>query len=115
MRAGRFGAPDQLTRGGVVTLDGGRISGGDYNLAYVGHYTLSGDSISGRLHVIVHGDPAFVTVFGSTEREYRFDFVGERLSNDHCECRVMVNSTTQGRLVLRRLMDLPDRKDRSSI
>jgi hypothetical protein len=113
IRAGRFGAPDTNTRGGVATLDSGRITGGDYNLLYAGHYGVSGTSIVGRLHILVHGDPGFITVFGTTDRECHFDFVGEQLSADHCECRLILDENTEGRLVLRRVLDLPpwDRLD----
>ncbi len=110
MRAGTFGAADDCTRGGVVTMDSGRLTGGDYNLAYAGNYALCETSIVGRMRVFVHGDPDFVSVFGSREREYHFDFVGEMLSSGHCECRLMVDAEQQGRLVLRRLMNLPERR-----
>jgi len=107
LRVGRFGAPDHLTRGGVVVVERGRIIGGDSNLAYVGTCQVDGTALSGQLQVVRHGDPGFVTIFGDTETEYQLDFVGERLRRDYYEGRLFRRPDFEGRIVLRKLADLP--------
>jgi hypothetical protein len=110
IRVGRFGAPDSETRGGVVVVEDGRIVGGDSNLAYIGECTMDGLSAAGRLHIIRHGDPSFVTIFGSNADEYDVEFVAERLRSGYYEGRLLVRPNWQGRLVLRRLRDLPAKR-----
>lgn len=107
IRVGSFGASDGETRGGVVSVEGGRIVGGDSNLAYMGDCSVVGTSLAGRLHLIRHGDPSFVTIFGRSDPEYDVEFVGERLAAGYYEGRLLVRPDWQGRLVLRRLSDLP--------
>lgn len=109
IRVGLFGAPDSETRGGVVAIEDGRIVGGDSNLAYFGECTGDSVSLAGRLHLIRHGDPSFVTVFGRSDPEYDVEFVAERLGEGYYEGRLLVRPNWQGRLVLRRLSDLPAR------
>jgi hypothetical protein len=111
VRAGVFGAPDSQTRGGAIALENGRIVGGDNVLAYVGEYRVEGTEIMGSLHVIRHGDPEYATFFGSHDTEYKVDFVGERLSRDYYEGRLKVRPGVEGRMFMRRLADLPPRRN----
>lgn len=68
---------------------------------------MDGTALSGRLHVIRHGDPAYVTIFGTTEAEYDLEFVGERLRTGYYEGRLFRRPNFEGRIVMRRLANLP--------
>lgn len=107
LRVGHFGAPDEMTRGGVVAVECGRIVGGDSNLAYLGTCQVDGTEIRGKLHVVRHGNPDYLTIFGDTASEYDLEFVGEQLWPDYYEGRLFRHPTFEGRIVLRRLADLP--------
>ena len=107
---GRVRGTRRADPGGAIAIENGRIVGGDNNLAYIGECRVDGTELTGSLHVIRHGDPEYATFFGSKDIEYTVQFVGERLSRDYYEGRLKVRPGVEGRMFMRRLLDLPARQ-----
>lgn len=52
---------------GAVTLEKGRMTGGDAGYYYIGSYNIDGDRISGEIKIQRY-NPGHVSVFGPLER-----------------------------------------------
>lgn len=55
-QGGKFGAPESELRTGVVTMEGGRLTGGNDFVIYAGHFHLVGTEMTGTIEVIHFSD-----------------------------------------------------------
>jgi hypothetical protein len=110
IRAGVFGAPDSQIEGAAVAIEQGRIVGGDKDHVYYGECRTDGNAIIGEVHVLRHSDAEHETFFGSTDREYSIEFVGQLVSPAYYEGNLKVSTGIEGRMFMMRLAELPPRR-----
>jgi hypothetical protein len=107
MRFGSFGCLDREMRGGVLQVQAERLFGGDSNFAYLGSGNVSGSELSGWLDIMRHGDDPVVTcLWGTNERLYKLRLVGELVSPEHVEGRLLRSGHPDKHLTMRKLMPI---------
>ena len=108
-QGGKFGAPVSQLRTGVVTLEGGRLTGGNDFVIYMGHFDLIGTEMTGTIEVSHFGDRGSTTRSAEPIRKYSITIIEERFDADYYEGRAIFPNKSQHRLVFRRLSHLPGR------
>lgn len=107
-RFGLFGTPDAGMRGGAILLKGDQIFGADDKFVYFGNYSLQGTAIAGHLKIVRHSeDSSYLTIYNADEAEYEVDYVGELMSLDTFEGRLLRPSYPDRRFVIHRIGDSP--------
>ncbi|MET0373155.1 MAG: hypothetical protein ABW128_02730 [Rhizorhabdus sp.] len=107
-RFGLFGTPDADMRGGAILLSGDRIFGADDKFLYFGDYDLQGTALAGHLKIVRHSkDQSYLTIYNVDESEYEVDYVGELMSVDTFEGRLLRGSYPDRRFVIHRIGDCP--------
>ena len=103
-RIGRFGCRDAETRGGVIHIEPGRMTGGDSHFALSGHFELKGTELHASLRVCRHwhgGD--LEELMGSTGNAFHLSFVADAISLDRFEGHSHREGYPEFRVVMQRL------------
>jgi hypothetical protein len=104
LRFGRFGCPDDETRGGVAHVERGRLIGGNAGFAFDGWWKLRGTELKASLLIVRHGaDRTLATLFCTDENEYRAECTAEVITRDLIEGRIKRPGFPDARLTMRRL------------
>lgn len=104
LRFGRFGCPDEETRGGIVQAFEDRFIGGDRNFAYRGFWRLENARLVASIEIAHHGfDPQLLAVLGTDTDEFVADCVAEPIAPGRYEGRIRRPGHPDVRVVIRRL------------
>jgi hypothetical protein len=100
------GQPEDWEKG-VLALFSNQMVGGDSVMAYIGHYTIDGDRISGQLTIMRH-DYAESSKADYKDQELRFEV---ELEGTHSSDEIIGRLVGQGRkdasFIMKRLAPLP--------
>jgi hypothetical protein len=106
IRFGLFGWPDRDLRGGVLRITERSLFGGSSHFLFRGHCNFDIDEIRGYLKVDRHAsDPTFVSIYGTSESNFRVDFVAHAISRDHLDGYFHRLGYPDGRVVFRRFIE----------
>jgi hypothetical protein len=105
---GRFGCPDDETRGGFAHVERNRLTGGNAHFTFDGWWKLRGTELNAVLLIVQHGaDRTLAPLFGTNQNEYRADCIAEVLTRNLIEGRIRRPGFPDARLMMRRLPRRP--------
>ena len=99
----QFRGPLGDVGGGVVTISGNRVSGGDSGYMYTGSFDVVGSVARGEIAVVRH-DPAAISVLGNFDQ---FDLVLEGPVGDVAKFLGHVKAMPQFRIEVRLILQKP--------